>query len=240
MEKIRIVSAPDNSKPFVVIYKPSGLASAPLSAQDKDNALFQVIELFPEIKNVHGKKEIEAGLLHRIDTATSGLLLIATEQEFYDKLLEEQNSNNFIKYYRAICAVLKNHGEGFPECGRFLKIKEGEEFGVESYFRYFGKGNKEVRPVLQNASKTILKKIGKLKLYTTNIKILKTTEENVEVMCSITQGFKHQVRCHLAWCGLPIIGDKVYNPYATENEEFLFEACGLEFEYKGKKYNFGI
>ena len=87
---------------------------------------------------------------------------------------------------------------------------------------------------------TILKKIGKLKLYKTNIKILKTTEENVEVICSITQGFKHQVRCHLAWCGLPIIGDKVYNPYATENEEFLFEACGLEFEYNGKKYNFGI
>ena len=49
MNQIQIIKYPDTIKPFAVIYKPAGLASAPLSKDDKDNALCQAIKLIPEL-----------------------------------------------------------------------------------------------------------------------------------------------------------------------------------------------
>ena len=63
---------------FIVCDKPAGLPSAPLNANDtKATALSQMIALCPAILSVKGKKEFEYGLVHRIDTATRGLLLAA-------------------------------------------------------------------------------------------------------------------------------------------------------------------
>ena len=259
MQNIKILNNPTADSPFLVIYKPENLPSAPLNQDDENNALFEAIKLYPQIKNIKGKKEIEYGLLHRLDTVTRGLLLIALEQKFYDHIISEQHYNRFIKYYSAECAVQKNLPEGFPDFPFFQNyaknastqnafsltqdISAGQEFTVESYFRYYGPGNKEVRPVLKDAGGYALKKAGKLKLYKTDIKILEKNDEKLEVMCSIAQGFKHQVRAHLCWSGIPVAGDKIYNMSSRENEEFSedfnFEACGFEFEYEGKKYFFG-
>ena len=95
MKKIKIIHSPTAEKPFLIIDKPRGLPSAPLSESDCNNALAQAIEDFPEIKEVKGRKAIEYGLLHRLDTVTEGLLLIATTQECYDFLMEEQQAGRF-------------------------------------------------------------------------------------------------------------------------------------------------
>jgi 23S rRNA-/tRNA-specific pseudouridylate synthase len=39
------------------------------------------------------------------------------------------------------------------------------------------------------------------------------------VDCSLYRGFRHQARVHLAWCGLPIIGDTLYGWRKTNNAE---------------------
>ena len=90
MQKIDIIHEPTNSEPFVIINKPSGMPSAPLEASDKNNALCYAAKCFPEILSVNGIKNIECGLLHWLDTVTSGLILIATTLEFYDFLQIEQ------------------------------------------------------------------------------------------------------------------------------------------------------
>ena len=252
MEKIKIIYEPQEDNPFLVIYKPKALASAPLSKDDKNNALAQALELFPQIKNVKGKKEIEYGLLHRLDTVTDGLLMIATEQNFYDYLIEEQKNGHFIKTYQALCNYNPRDDvnemqakDGFPPY-HTKPIFEGQKFTMSSYFRYFGKGNKEVRPVTKESGKKILEKAGKLKEYTTNVFIKKKIDKDFLVECSITQGFKHQVRCHLAWSGLPIINDCVYNKKnktINDNEEksIKFTATKIEFEYPlGKKHIFEL
>ena len=91
MNRIEIIKEPTKEKPFLIIYKPKDLPSAPLTADDSDNAFSQAAALYPELLQVHGKKEIEHGLLHRLDTATSGLLLIARTQDFYDYLIREES-----------------------------------------------------------------------------------------------------------------------------------------------------
>ena len=236
MLNIKIITENKEELPFIVIYKPSGLPSAPLSKDDKNNALSMAMDLYPEIKNVKGKKEIEYGLLHRIDTMTKGLLLIALTQSFYDYMTEEQKEGRFIKYYRAECTKIDELLPGFSECP--VKYSPSiKEYDLSSYFRYYGPGNKEVRPVHEDSNTFALKKIGKKVTYKTHVEIENISGDNVSVLCKISSGFKHQVRSHLCWLGLRIKGDNIYNP--GSNEDFMFEACGFEFEYKGKMYFFG-
>ena len=69
-------------------------------------------------------------------------------------------------------------------------------------------------------------------LYETTIKIISANKEKnqCEVLCKISKGFRHQVRNHLAWIGLPVINDPVYNCESIGTEkEIEFEAVKLEF-----------
>lgn len=246
--KIQIISPATFENPFVVIYKPQNIPSAPLKDSDKNCALYQTAQFFPDVLKVNGRKSIEKGLVHRIDTATDGLLLLATEQKSYDYFLEQENQGNFIKSYTAICQYIKNLTKlknGFPQNLYSQKIENMQSgdnlfLEVKSYFRAFGKGRKEVRPVIKFDKMAALKK-SSLVEYSTKIKISKTAH-NYICYCQLEKGFRHQVRCHLAWIGLPICGDKVYNPTVQENCEFMFSATGLDFFHPitQKKLQFSI
>ena len=234
---IETIHSPTADKPFLVIYKPKDLASAPLSQADFDNALSQAVQLFPELRNVHGKKEIEYGLLHRLDTATDGLMVIAATQECYDFLCEEQREGRFIKYYQAECNISPDNSKllgGFPPAEVSIdEASENASFTVSSYFRPFGEGRKEVRPVTEKSGKAALSKLGKQKLYTTQITINRLDKKagTATAECRITEGYRHQVRCHLAWAGLPVIGDLLYNSDKKNAEKLLFSATKISFEY---------
>lgn len=224
---IEIIKEPTEDKPFLVIYKPKGLPSAPLTAEDSENALSQAVAMFPEIKTVCGKKPIEYGLLHRLDTATDGLMVIAATQECYDFIMTEQAEGRFIKTYTAECNILPDNAKllgGFPADIPVLPE-------VSSYFRPYGEGRKEVRPVTENSGKAALSKLGKKKLYTTKIEIQKLSDTRAIATCEITEGYRHQVRCHLAWAGYPVIGDQLYNSDKKNAENLLFSATKISFEY---------
>ena len=85
-------------------------------------------------------------------------------------------------------------------------------------------------------SETALKKVEKKVLYTTNITIKKINNENNTAIaeCTITNGYRHQVRCHLASCGLHVINDVIYNEDAKNKkstEQMHFCASKIQFEY---------
>ncbi len=234
IENSQIIHAPTLDSPFLVVFKPAGLPSAPLF-EGNESILTEAIKLFPEIALVHGKKEVEHGLVHRIDTETSGLVLIATTQESYDNLILSQKEGKFEKWYRAEvdrnpdCADFLG---GFPPLPESVRVEGKKAFSVQSSFRPFGKGGREVRPVALGSGRAALKKGGST-LYTTEISF---DSENTAI-CHISAGYRHQVRCHLAWCGLPVRGDKTYNPNCTggnsENEahEMKFTACKIKFPH---------
>ena len=88
-------------------------------------------------------------------------------------------------------------------------------------------------------------------MYSTEISGLKKCGSFFRARCSIKNGFRHQVRCHLAWCGFPVIYDALYNsafrssPDSYQKEHagisgMQFFADGLEFPdlYSLKTYRF--
>ena len=242
---ITIVHEPTAAEPFVVLSKPAGLASAPLFAGDP-SALTECAKLFPVVNSVAGKKAVEGGLLHRIDTATSGLLLIASSQDFYDHIIAAQEKGLFVKGYRAECDVNADNAQtlgAFPPLDAQAKNPAalcGLE--VSSYFRPFGKGGKEVRPVLPTSNAAALKKIGSKKIYST--KIVKADfldSGTAKLECQIAQGYRHQVRCHLAWLGFPVRGDRLYNS-SCDSGGMRFEAFSLDFPdlFSDKTFRFAL
>lgn len=244
---IKIISEPSKENPFIVLYKPHNLPTAPLSNTESNNALCQAEKLFPEINYVKGKKEIEKGLIHRLDTVTAGLVLIATDQIFYEKMIDIQKNNQFIKYYRAFSDICKDNaytlGNFPPLNGNFELNQCNDTVYTKSYFRPFGNGSKEVRPVTEFSGPAALKKIGNKVEYETEIKLISNDLKSAELLCSIKKGFRHQVRCHLAWIGYPCKNDPLYNSLTpVSNNEIGFEACGFEFPhpYTGEKIAFRI
>jgi len=106
---------------YLIVKKEAHLPTAPLRPDD-ESLLSIVIKDFPDVACVEGKKNVEKGLIHRIDTETTGLVLVARNQQTYDFFQNEQKNNRIKKYYTAFCDVKNipvNTQNGFPP---FLKI----------------------------------------------------------------------------------------------------------------------
>lgn len=245
---IRIVQPVDDQHPFVIVYKKAGLPSAPLTKEDRENAFSYAAGVFPILYEIVGRKVIEHGLIHRIDNDASGLLLIAATQQAYDYFLVAQKKGNFIKEYRAECDIYCRDShitDGFPPLGERLhqqvetyldSLNEEPDskltVQLASKFRVFGPGRREVRPVSALSGNSATDKAFE-KDYVTTIRLLGRAEQNkhrIMVSCTISSGFRHQVRSHLSWLGFPIVGDMLYNPFSSRENTYLhFEATSLQF-----------
>ncbi|MFC2821543.1 MAG: pseudouridine synthase [Spirochaetales bacterium] len=141
-------------KSFIVAFKPHGIATVPLKKQLHSGAdsntdatdktlLGLAAGECPDILKVTGRNSWEYGTLHRLDTATAGLVVFAKTQEFYDFLMKIQAEGSFVKTYLARTF----------RSGRLMimdadeKLYRGETVKIMSYFRSYGKGSKEVRAV---------------------------------------------------------------------------------------------
>lgn len=195
-----------DSPDFLIANKPHGLPTVPLKNQSIDGTLLgEISKTCPVVLEVFGKSKWEGSALHRLDTATAGLVLFAKTQSFYDYLLEVQNRNLFEKTYIAIC------DESCPITTNT----------ISSYFRAYGPGAKLVK------AENNVRKADVDRVYTTWVK--RVSKGNYE--CKLTRGFRHQIRVHLSSNGCPIVGDVLYNPkyVQTSDCEMLLTCTGLDF-----------
>lgn len=201
------------NRDLVIVNKVSGLPTAPLKGQSADTLLSRTGELFPEILKVKGFNEWEGGLIHRLDTPTSGLVMFARTQKAFDSLLVQQRKDEIIKVYRARVTAAVEVLPGFiGYCG---PDPLSEPALITSSFRPFGPKGASVRPLPAGEKGNAV--------YTTEC----VPEGSDSVLCTITRGFRHQIRCHLAWTGHPLLGDVRYG--AAESSEFGLEAIELSF-----------
>ena len=205
---------------FLIAYKPHGLPTVPLKGQVADTLLSRVGELRPQVLEPYSDKYWEGGAVHRLDTDTAGLVIFAKDRGFYSEILDAQNRGLFSKTYTAVCSIAENADIDF-NC----------PVNISSYFRAFGPGRKKVKPLTdsRNADSNIL--------YTTCLEKAVFNGGEAEFTVSITRGFRHQIRSHLAWKGFPIKGDRLYNSIQNEGELQL-ECTAVEFPLNGKTFSF--
>jgi 23S rRNA pseudouridine1911/1915/1917 synthase len=212
---------------FLVVYKPPRMHSSPLkrSVSEERTLLGWCACSHPEILEVRGRSPWEGGLLHRLDYETSGLTLIARTQAAFDALETAQKAGSFTKEYAALSARAAKTLPSMPAppvpAERLFMAGNGlPPLSIESAFRPYGPGRKAVRPVPADTAagktgKQALKEIvlDRGRPYRTDI--LETDAEGGEgqlfsFRVQIRRGFRHQIRCHLAWLGFPLANDALY------------------------------
>jgi 23S rRNA pseudouridine1911/1915/1917 synthase len=201
---------------YVVLCKPHNMHTAPLRADEGGTLLDWAATRWREVLLVRGRKAVEGGVLHRLDYGTAGLVLVARTQGFYDAVVAQQAAGRFVKGYVARCRAAPALPAGFPLATATL----GElPVVIASGFRAYGVGRRMVRPV-----------VGEGKQYATRV-VTRLWEDDgaVTLGVGLAAGFRHQVRCHLAWLGLPIVNDTLYGAI-IEGGPLQLSATSIAFD----------
>ena len=137
------------------------------------------------------------GIVHRLDKETSGLMVIAKNNEAHLKLAEQFKDHSISRKYKAIVWGIPNNQmiEGYVERHKI------------------------------NRKKMSLNKNEKGKYSKTNIKLISSYEIASLVECSLETGRTHQVRLHMTSINSPLVGDKVYgkskiNQFGKDKDTF--------------------
>jgi 23S rRNA pseudouridine1911/1915/1917 synthase len=167
---------------LVAIAKPAGVPSHPLQAGERDTAANALVARFPECATASPDAR-EAGLVNRLDTDTSGVLLAARSPAAWQALRAAIAAPTCEKSYLAeVVGAPPAHGAVDVPIGR--SGRRGARVRVGSGRRPLP-ARTEWEVVAARAGTTLLR-------------------------ARLHAGRAHQVRAHLAAAGYPILGDLVY------------------------------
>ena len=144
-----------------------------------------------EIVRNFGKDYRDAQLVHRLDKATSGCIIVAKNKQstrLYNSFIR---SNQIIKKYH--CLIHGSWPEKLDNIRLPLKVNKNE-----------------------NLKKTIVSEDGKYSA--TNFKLIKSNQYFSLLECSLETGRTHQIRVHTSASGFPIAGDLKYSSMTLNSD----------------------
>lgn len=159
-----------------VINKPAGMVVHPGAGNPRHTLQNALLALDPKLALVP-----RAGLVHRLDKDTSGLLVVARTLETHARLVEALAKREIERNYLAIC-------NGAMTGGGMVDAPIGRH------------RTQRTRMAVRNDGREAV----------THYRIVKRYRAHTFVRVQLETGRTHQIRVHLAHVGYPIIGDPVY------------------------------
>lgn len=169
---------------LLVVNKPKGMVVHPAAGNESGtlvNAL--LFHCGDSLSGIGGV--LRPGIVHRIDKDTSGLLIVAKNDEAHHFLAEQIKEHSFTREYEAVVYgnVKNDKGTINAPIGRHpVKRKEMAVVGV---------GGRDA---------------------TTHFKVLSRSNGFSYVRLKLETGRTHQIRVHMSYIGYPLAGDEVYGP----------------------------
>lgn len=199
-------------KDIIVINKQKGLVVHPGNG-NPDGTLVNAIMNYckDSLSGIGGA--IRPGIVHRIDKDTSGLLIIAKNDEAHINLSKQIKNHEVRKTYIALVRGIVSANEATVDMPIARSTKDRTKMAVS--------------------------KTGKTAI--THFKVLERFKNYTLLEVNIETGRTHQIRVHLSQIGYPIVGDYVYsngkNPFGVEGQ--MLHSYNLEFVHPitSKKMN---
>ena len=166
---------------ILIISKEPGMLTHPVPGSDKDTVVNALLYRYDTLSDLYGRDR--AGIVHRLDKDTSGLMIIAKNNNIHQFLSEKFKNREIKKTYSAL--VL----------GRFTE-KRGEI----------------IMPVGRSRldRKKMCVSINTGRNAVTGFEVTEEFENMTLLDVYPETGRTHQIRVHLSYIGHPVIGDKLY------------------------------
>lgn len=167
---------------IAVINKPQGMVVHPAPGNYSGTMVSALLFSIKDLSGIGG--EIRPGIVHRLDKDTSGLIVVAKNDEAHASLSKQIAERSMKRIYETIV-----HGN----------IKE-DELTID---KNIGRSHKDRK-------KMAIDSAGRRAV--THIKVLERFGEFTRVEAALETGRTHQIRVHLASIGRPVAGDPEYGP----------------------------
>ncbi|HJL93506.1 MAG TPA: 23S rRNA pseudouridine(1911/1915/1917) synthase RluD [Woeseiaceae bacterium] len=163
-------------KEIVVINKPANLVVHPGAGNSKGTLMNGLLYQWPELSELP-----RAGIVHRLDKDTSGLMVIAKNLKAHNSLVKQLSAREVSREYNAICNGVLTGG---------------------------GTINKPIRRHPVHRIKMIVRDDGKEAI--THYKVLQRFRAHTHIKVNLETGRTHQIRVHFASRRHALVGDPVY------------------------------
>lgn len=191
-------------KDIIVVNKQKGLVVHPGNG-NPDGTLVNAIMNYckDSLSGIGGA--IRPGIVHRIDKDTSGLLIIAKNDEAHINMSEQIKEHKVKKTYIALVRGVVTANQATIDMPISRSTKDRTKMAVS-----------------KNGKNAI-----------THFEVLERFKNYTLLKVNIETGRTHQIRVHLAQIGYPIVGDYVYsngkNPFGVEGQ--MLHSYRLEFSH---------
>ena len=180
---------------LVIINKPAGLLSVPgRLPEHHDSAYYRVLDQFPEAK-----------ITHRLDMATSGILMFAKHRDAEVAVSKMFQARTVTKHYQALLqGQIQQSG-----CVEVPLITDWENRPRQIVHFELGKAAKTLFELMQYDA----------------------AQDVSRVLLTPITGRSHQLRVHMQYIGHPITGDKLYHPepFKSSFKRMALHASHLKF-----------
>ena len=168
-------------KDIIIIDKPQGVVVHPAPGNYTGTLVNGLLYHCKDLSGINGV--IRPGIVHRIDKDTSGILVIAKNDEAHNILAEQFKEHSIKREYYALVE------------GRFSNLE--------------GTINKPLGRHKKDRLKIAIVEDGKKAI--THYKVLEQYNNNTSLIkCILETGRTHQIRVHMASIGHPLVGDPLY------------------------------
>ena len=163
-----------------VVNKPKGLVVHPSLTSTEPTLVNGLLYELDDLSSINGIER--PGIVHRIDKDTTGLLMIAKNDNASKSLTEQLKNHSCNRTYHALVYGVINEDKG--------------------------RINAPIGRSKEDRKKMAVVKDGKEAI--TNFKVLKRFKDFTYIECKLETGRTHQIRVHLEYIGHPLVGDKTY------------------------------
>ena len=171
---------------LLVVNKPPGVVVHPASGNWKGTLLNGLLAHFQATEKGDGwnNADIVPGLVHRLDKATSGLMVVAKTDQAHRALSSQFEQHSITRTYEALIYGRMPDESGMIDLGIGRDVSDGKKVSSNS-----------LKPQAAVTEFIVLRQFG-------------TVASHIEL--TPHTGRQHQLRVHVASLGCPILGDQVY------------------------------